>query len=259
MTEAAKASATIMARLKGEAKANGSERRLGTLARLEEACDDIVSGRALDLAREHGWDKAYFMQHRRLVARSVHEYVLMRRYIAPKSVWNGPTKDTIAHDKNLSAYLSARDTEREVARRPSRRGTKSRAIDDIIAEKLDFNDQAAVRAALEGGRLAKRQFDTLAAFFHKLAGVDLRQLDAFSFEDVARSIRGQIGGDDRQVLSKLVERLQNNTVLVEMGLVFRNGRVKMDYAPGTDLVRPEELTVLVRLAGPDPDSLVSIN
>ncbi|MGO7864948.1 hypothetical protein ACC676_25620 [Rhizobium ruizarguesonis] len=67
-----------------------------------------------------------------------------------------------------------------------------------------------MRAALESGRLAKRQFETLAAFFHKLAGVDLRRLDVFSFEDVARSIRGQIGGDDRQALAKLVERLHDH-------------------------------------------------
>lgn len=259
MTGETTASTDIMTRLKGEAKINGSDRRLATLMRLEQACDDILSGRALELAREHGWDKAYFLPHRRLVARSVDEYIRMRRYIAPKSSWTGPTKDTIAHDEHLASYLTARDTEREVARRPSRRGTKARAVDDIVAEKLDFNEQATVRAALESGRLAKRQFDTLAAFFHKLAGIDLRRLDAFSFEDVARSIRGQIGGDDRQALGKLVERLQDQVFLMEMNLVLERGKVRMYDGLRSVLVERDELVVLARLAGLDPDSLVSIN
>ncbi|TAV34375.1 hypothetical protein ELI36_19020 [Rhizobium ruizarguesonis] len=49
-----------------------------------------------------------------------------------------------------------------------------------------------MRAALVSGRLAKRQFETLAAFFHKLAGVDLRRLDVFSFEDVAGRSEGKL-------------------------------------------------------------------
>lgn len=132
-------------------------------------------------------------------------------------------------------------------------------MDEIIAAKLDFNELQTVRSALEHGRQAKLKFDTLAAFFHRLSAVDLKQYDTFSYEDVAKSIRGQVSGDDREAISQLVDRLRDNELLVGMGLVFRNGRVKMDFAPGTDLVKPGELKVLVRLAGLDPDSLLSVN
>ncbi len=249
----------IIKTLRQQARDNGSETRLRTLDRLEEACNEIISGQALEFARKHDWDTSYFLPHRRLVPNSVDQYRKMRKFADPKSDWTGPTKDTIAHDEGLKGYVSARDLERDQARRPPRRATKAREVDEIIAAKLDFNELQMVRAALEQGRQAKLKFDTLAAFFHKLSAVDLKQYDTFSYEDVARSIRGQISGDDRETLSQLADRLQDNELLVGMGLVFRNGRVKMDFSPGTDLVKPPELRVLVRLAGLDPDSLVSVN
>ncbi|UXT43313.1 hypothetical protein FY137_18795 [Agrobacterium tumefaciens] len=249
----------IIKTLRQQARDNGSETRLRTLDRLEEACNDITSGHALQFAREHNWDISYFLPQRRLVPNSVDQYRKMRKFVDPKSDWTGPTKDTIAHDAGLKAYVSARDNERNQARRPSRRATKAREVDDIIASKLDFNELQTVRSALERGRQATLKFDTLAAFFHRLSAVDLRRYDTFSYEEVAKSIRGQISGEDREILSQLADRLRNNELLVEMGLVFRNGRVKMDFSPGTDLVKPSELRVLVRLAGLDPDSLVSVN
>ncbi len=259
MSEERAMSGEIMKTLRLQALDNDSGTRLRTLARLEEACNDIASGRALEFAREHGWDVACFLPHRRLVPNTVDQYRKMRKFADPKSDWTGPTKDTIAHDEGLKGYVAARDAERMQARRPPRRATKARKVDEIIAEKLDFNELELVRTALEHGRQAKLKFDTLAAFFHRLSAVDLRRYDTFSYEDVARSIRGQIGGDDRELLSQLAERLQDNELLAEMGLVFRSGRVKMDFPPGTDLVKPAELRVLVRLAGLDPDSLVSVN
>jgi len=259
MSEDRVTSGEIMKTLRQQARDNESETRLRTLARLEEACNDIVSGQALEFARKHGWDLSFFLPHRRLVPNSVDQYRRMRKFADPKSDWTGPTKDTIAHDEGLKGYVSARDAERDQARRPPRRATKAGSVDEIIAAKLDFNELQLVRTALERGRQAKLKFDTLAAFFHRLSAVDLRQYDTFSYEDVARSIRGQISGDDREVLSQLADRLQDNELLVGMGLVFRNGRVKMDFSPGTDLVKPAELRVLVRLAGLDPDSLVSVN
>ncbi|MEA1842955.1 hypothetical protein [Agrobacterium tumefaciens] len=259
MSEDRAISDEIMKTLRQQARDNDSGTRLRTLARLEEACNDIASGRALEFAREHGWDIAYFLPHRRLVPNTVDQYRKMRKFADPKSDWTGPTKDTIAHDEGLKGYVTARDAERLQARRPPRRATKSRKVDEIIAQKLDFNELELVRTALEQGRQAKLKFDTLAAFFHRLSAVDLRQYDTFSYEDVARSIRGQISGDDREALSHLAKRLQDNELLAEMGLVFRNGRVKMGFSPGTDLVKPSELSVLVRLAGLDPDSLVSVN
>lgn len=100
-------STEIIKTLRQQARDNGSETRLRTLDRLEKACDDIVSGQALESARKHGWDVSYFMPHRRLVPNSVDQYRKMRKYADPKSDWTGPTKDTIAHDEGLKGYVLA--------------------------------------------------------------------------------------------------------------------------------------------------------
>ncbi|MBY5367841.1 hypothetical protein [Rhizobium leguminosarum] len=253
-------SARIMARLVQEAKDNGSDRRLGTLARLKEACDDIASGRALELARKEGWSTTYFHPHRRLVALSVHEYRKLKQSLSPRTEPPGPTKDTIAHDEGLSDYLRARDGERNGARPPARKGTRARRVDEILLEKLDLNDQAAVRTELEDGRLARLRYNTLAAFFHKLSGVDLRDRENFSFEDVAAEIRGQISGDDRHALSSLVARLHDDRVLAGMGLQYEahSGRIMTDLGDLV-LITASEMRVLVRLSGLNPDSLKPIN
>jgi hypothetical protein len=253
-------SAKIMARLVQEAKDNGSDRRVGTLARLKEACDDIISGRALQLARKKGWSTTYFHPHRRLVALSVHEYRKLKQSISPRTEPPGPTKDTIAHDEGLSDYLRARDNERNGARPPARKGTRARRADEIILDKLDFNDQTIVRTELEEGRLARLRYSTLAAFFHKLSGVDLRNRESFSFEDVATAIRGQISGEDRQAIASLVTRLHDNRALAEIGLQYeeRTGRVMTDLGDLV-LVTAGEMRVLVRLSGLDPDRLKSGN
>lgn len=253
-------STQIMARLVQEAKDNGSDRRVGTLARLKEACDDIVSGRALELARKKGWRTTYFHPHRRLVALSVHEYRKLKQSLSPRTEPPGPTKDTIAHDEGLSDYLRARDNERNGARPPARKGTRARRTDEILLEKLDFNDQTTIRTELEDGRLARLRYNTLAAFFHKLSGVDLRSRESFSFEEVDAEIRGQISGDDRQALASLVARLHDNRALAGMGLQYvdRTGKVMTDLGDLV-LVTAAEMRVLVRLSGLDPDRLKSVN
>jgi len=253
-------SSQIMATLMLEAKDNGSDRRLGTLARLKEACDDILSGRALELARKKGWSTTYFHPHRRLVALSVHEYRKLKQSLSPGTEPPGPTKDTIAHDKGLSDYLQARDGERNGARPSARKGTRARRTDEILLENLDFNDQSVVRTELEEGRRARLRYNTLAAFFHKLSGVDLRDRENFSFEDVAAEIRGQISSDDRQELSNLVVRLHDNRVLAGMGLQYEkdSARIMTDLGDLV-LVTASEMRVLVRLAGLNPDRLKPID
>jgi len=235
-----------------EAENNGSKSRLGTLSRLKEACDDVLSGEALKLARELGWRKDWFMPNRPLVVRSVHEYRKMRHNRSPRTEPTGPTLDTIAHDHGLSSYVKARERERMAVNRPPRprSGTRARRSDDIIAEKLDFNEQGIVRAELIDGRLAKLKYDTLAAFFHRLSGVDIGKRESFSFEDVASSIRGQISTDDRDALARLAVRLHDNELLVAMGLINEVGRIRTDYGDAV-LVKSDELRVLVRLAGLD--------
>jgi hypothetical protein len=256
--------AAIMARLVQQAKDNGSARRLETLSRLKEACDDIVSGHALELARRNQWRTTYFHPGRRLVALSIHEYRRLRQHISPKTEPPGPTKDTIAHDVDLVSYLRARENERagtqSQSRSRDRRGSRSRKSDDIILEKLDPEEQNVVRTELEEGRLSRLRFNTLARFFHKLSGVDLRDRENFSFEDVAREIRGQITGDDREAIARLAERFHDNRTLAGMGLQFeeRSGRVMTDLGDLV-LVRADELRVLVRLAGIDPDGLKAVN
>ncbi len=247
-------SEAIMQALVLEAENNGSKSRLGTLDRLKEACDAVLSGHALKLAREYGWRKDWFMPNRPLVVRSVHEYRKMMHNRSPRTEPTGPTRDTIAHDQGLSSYVRSRETERSAMDRPPRprSGTRARRSDDIISEKLDYNDQAILRTELADGRLAKRKYDTLAAFFHRLSGVDIGKKASFSFEDVASSIRGQISADDREALSRLANRLHNNEFLVAIGLINDRGSIRTDFGDAV-LVRADELRVLTRLAAVDAD------
>ncbi len=44
-------------------------------------------------------------------------------------------------------------------------------------------------------------------------------------------------------------RLQDNSELEEFDLIYRSGRVKMGIGAGFDLIYPEEMRLLERLAG----------
>lgn len=57
-----------------------------------------------------------------------------------------------------------------------------------------------------------------------------------------------IGAEDTKLIRKLVSRLRDKAALEEFDLIYSSGRLKMDRRGGLDLIYPEEMRLLERLA-----------
>lgn len=252
-----------MERLAAEAKRSGDARRVGTLSRLIEACDDILSGEAYKRAKAAKLDPESFNPNFvRLKSNVVHRYVLLRKKLeGAASPWNGPVTTTIRAEKDLMTYLALREREAKRPGRPKQKGPRARRLDEIVDSIQGISDQAVLREALADGRKWKQDLDILlAALRQLLPHIDI---DALRRGKVpATKSEGSVGPlglvpQDTHLLRKLVARLQDNGFLSDFGLVHRNGRLKMDMAPGLDLVFPEELLLLIRLSGRSLSSSIS--
>jgi hypothetical protein len=249
---------SLMARLASEARRSGDARRIGTLARLVEACDEILSGEAYKRAKTAKLDPELFNPNFvRLKSNIVHQYVLLRKKLeGGNSQWNGPVATTIRAEKELMAYLALREREAERPKRPRYKGPRTRRLDEIVDRIEGISDQAVVRQALADGRAWKRELDILLAALRQLLphiDIDaLREGKALFTNPREPAVVAGLAPQDEHVLRKLVARVQDAEFLSEFGLVNRNGRLKMDIAPGLDLIFPEELQLLVRLSGAEP-------
>lgn len=247
----------LMKRLVSEAERIGDARRLGTLSRLVEACDELLTGEAYRRAKAARREPEFFNPNfLRLNSNTVHQYVRLRAHLdGGGTSWTGPVATTIRAEKDLMAYLKLREQE---AKRPGAarsRRPRSRKLDEIVDGLQSITDQAVLRQALADGRQWKRELDILLATLRLLPDFDV---DAFREGKVlapggAEGGRVAIAPEDAKTLRKLLARLRDNDALSDFGLVFRSGRVKMDFAPGTDLVLPEEVSLLERLSGIGPE------
>lgn len=245
----------LMGRLKRQAESAQDSRRTGTLSRLVEACDDLLSGEAYKRAKAARRDPEVFNPNfLRLSSNIVASYIRLRGHLEGSGTsWTGPVAVTMRSDKDLMAYLKLREVE---AKRPGRarsRGPRSRKLEEIVDGLQSITDQAVLRQALADARQWKRELDILLAALRRLPGIDIDALR----EGRATAPSSGSGGaatlapDDIKTLRGLLGRLRDNNRLPEFGLVFRKGRVKMDFAPDTDLILPEEMSLLARLASID--------
>jgi hypothetical protein len=242
----------LMDRLRVEAGAAADNRRLGTLSRLVEACDDFLSGEAYRKAKSARREPEFFNPNfQALNSNRVEQYVRLRGFLeGGNTSWTGPVATTIRADKNLMAYLKLREQEAKRPGKPKSRGPRSRKLEEIVDGLQSITDQAALRQALADGRKWKRELDILLAALRRLPAIDvdaLREGTVLSPTTVTGAPT-LLAPEDSKTLRRLLARLQDSDGLSEFGLVFRNGRVKMDFAPGTDLVMPEEILLLARLA-----------
>lgn len=248
---------TLMDRLRSEAERIGDARRLGTLSRLVEACDDLLSGEAYRKAKAARRDPEFFNPNfLRLNSNTVHQYVRLRGHVDGSGTsWTGPVATTIRAEKDLMAYLKLREQETKRPGNPRSRRPRSRKLDEIVNGLQSITDQAALRQALADGRQWKRELDILLATLRRLPAIDIDALREGKIvsPSPAAGAPGLLAPEDSKTLRKLLARLKDNKGLSDFGLIFRSGRVKMDLAPGTDLVLPEELSLLARLAGVDAD------
>jgi hypothetical protein len=167
-----------------------------------------------------------------------------------KTEWTGPVATTIRSDKDLMAYLKLRDVESKRPGRPKRPTPRSRRADEIIDRIDNIHDQALLREVLAKAREAKRQLDIMVSALRKHPEIDVDALREGQYSP--RKIDGPlaqsaISADDTKLIRKLAARLQDNAELDVFDLIYSGGRVKTEA--GDDLVYPEEMRLLTRLAG----------
>lgn len=245
---------SLMDRLQSEAKRASDLRRAGTLTRLVDACDEILSGQAYKRAKLARQDPTVFNPNFvKLNSRVIEMYVRFRaRLDKGETEWTGPVATTIRGDKDLMTYLKLRDAESKRPGRPTRPTTQSRRADEIIDRIDSIHDQALLREILAKAREAKRQLDIMVAALRKHPEINVDGLREGRYSSVkidGPQAQSSVSAGDTKLFQKLVARLQNNDELEEFDLVYRSGRVKMSMGSGLDLIYPEEMRLLERLAG----------
>lgn len=229
-----------------------SSRRAGTLSRLREACDAILSGEAEKLARNPvaKEDPAYFRQRRpKLSTPMIERYVKMRQRLeGAGSDWTGPVAVTIRKDPDLDDYYNQRLA--ELAPFRERRFSAHPRADHIEAamRELPLTDRSIIREALDEGRQAKRELDMLRHALRNIPGLDLDAVLSGDKPQPTYQLLEALPAAERLTLKSLLSRITDPNALRETGLVFRDGRLSVDYS-GEDIVMPEEISLLRRLAG----------
>lgn len=252
MTESNKQSDIIILRLRTDAATRGrySEVRIGTIDRLEVACNDILSGKAFELAEVHGYVQNHFPKVRPLLSYVlVEKYVNMRQRLAlpDRAQWTGPKAGVIGRDADLKAYVDARRFE-AAGNKPSRvRGNAARALEDCIA-KLPFEERYLVRSAIEQGRAWKMELDVARQAAKLLQPVAIENLNPATTR-VGASSTGFLAAGDTELLRDFILRFKNADYLDPFGLVYSGGHVKMPFPPSRVLIEKSEMEVIARLAG----------
>lgn len=238
----------LIDRLRSAATMAGDRRRLGTLARLVEACDEILSGEAYNRAKSAGEDPESFNpQFPKLNPRIIEMYVRLRKRTEKgSSEWTGPVGTTIRADRELRDYVKLRFAEVGAPNRPKARSNRAQQLDEIVNTVPGLTGQAMLRQALAEGRLWKRQFDILSAALRQgpVADIESLYMGRVSIIDMP-----SLSLLEQEILQHFVTRLKDAKTLAEFGLTYHGGRIKMDYAPGSDLVVAEELRLLEKVAG----------
>lgn len=260
----------ILERLRIEAQALGRpEQRLATLDRLEEACNDIASGKAAEYVQaaaraEPSFKGTYDTYFKRppiaIRPPRIEEYVKARRTLDQrkgiKSIWTGPTGVTIRGEaEGMLAYVRRREAEQD---NPGKKVKRSPALEDYIDQIPDLSGRQAVRFALDDGREAKRQLHLLKQGLLKIPGIDVHAIlgqrsgsSALPAPVESASPTLGLSEAETEALQKLVERLTDSTALAGHDLEYDGNRIK-NKATKAALVEKPELAVLKRLAG-QPD------
>ncbi|MBP0438055.1 hypothetical protein [Tianweitania sediminis] len=239
-----------------EADAGGNRTRLGTLARVVVACDDMVSGEAHKLAKKAKMHGAKFdPQFVKINSRTVHAYVKLRAHLdGPKTEWVGPWDTVIRADKDLKAYVDLRHQELVEGQpaKPKSRGARSVEVERIVDGIESLTDRQTLRFALADARKWKRDYDILAATLSRMPALNVEELlkgNASPTAVAGSASPGVLTPEEMRTLRKLVARLRDDRVLADFELMHASGAVKMDGPPGLDLVYPEEIGLLARLSG----------
>jgi hypothetical protein len=232
-------------------KGRYSNIRLGTIARLEIACDDILSGKAYQLADAQGYAQNDFPHTRpQLTYSLIGKYVKMRQRAAlpDRAEWTGPAAAVVSRDKDLKAYVDARRVEAFAARPRKARSNTAIALEEIIA-KLPIEDRYIVRGEIEKGRSWKQELDLAHEFSKRMQPVRIEDLNPLPRAEQGRASSELLDSDETELLRRLLVRLKNVQYLEPFGLGYSDGLLKMNFSPGRILIEGDEMAVIARLAG----------
>lgn len=253
MTETHKQSDSIILRLRTDAATRGrySNVRMGTIDRLEIACDDILSGKAYELADTHGYVQNPFPNARPMLSYIlVEKYVNMRQRLAlpDRAQWTGPKAGVIGRDADLRAYVDARRVE-AAGKKPRRvRGNAARAVEEVLA-KLPIEERYLVRSAIEQGRAWKMELDVARQAVKLLQPVSIESLNPTATHMGEASSTAFLSAGDTELLRDFLLRFKNPDYVDPFGLVYSGGNVKMAFPPSRVLIEKSEMEVIARLAG----------
>jgi hypothetical protein len=239
----------IFERLVAEAKMSPrGEVRLATLDRTKTACDDIVSGRAADVARRAGADPALFPKSMPWVnPRKVHQYVKFRRRLDGEKQWPGPHETTLKA-ADLKAYLDARNAEaRGFAKLPPKTSRRRKVI-EIVSAIQPPSDRDLVIRTIDEACLAKDRFQIAREMIKQIGGIDLDALVDGKWSPPAQT-SPNLEPEKKRVLLHLIKRLTDDGLLAEFGLVYDGSRIKMDGGTGATLVPKDAMDLLCALCG----------
>jgi hypothetical protein len=166
---------SLMERLEAEAKRRGDPRRLVTLSRLVQACNDLQSGAAYRQAKaaRETFAEIYDPRYLNLRSKLVSHYVDYRRRIeGPSSEWTGPHDVTIRRHPEWMTYLRLRRDEAGSSKK-KRRTEGSKRLDDMIDHIPDVFERDQIRAAVERGRKSRNDLNILIEACRKLPEIDI--------------------------------------------------------------------------------------
>lgn len=246
--------ASLLAALLDDARRRErSASMLATLSRLVEACNDIESGRAAELAAKAGVEQVKLRPGlNKITSVAIEAYVRVRRALDghPDSEWTGPGAVTVRSTRSYNNYVKAR-ADRVVSRKRSRPTDRDRRLEEIVGNLAAAEDRNELRWALEEGRKARRREVLMLRAIRTLQpDFDLDQLlSGNSGDSTGPRSATDLAPADLQLLRRLVRRLTSGDDLRIFGLTFSAGRVKMTAPPSSRLIEKDEVALLLKLAG----------
>lgn len=243
-------STTILQRLRQTAaKSARPSIRNATIDRLVQACDAIESGDAETLIRSTFGKTRGILGAQRINPTNLEKYVVARSKTDPE--WIGPHRVLLQRDRDLNAYLVAREDEREKPTLPNRPTTQRKLLEDAISKLPTIEMRMDLRYALEDGRQARRLLNLLTAGLRSSTSIDVDSLMAGTSHAPATASNVDaltLSGNviliqQRDQIRTLLERLLDAEELARAGLEFENDRIRVKSTKQA-LIKPSELKVL---------------
>jgi hypothetical protein len=223
---------------------------LGTLARVVEACDAIISGDAATLAqglRQH--TDSLRLGRTPLNSRTIDAYIRLREIVDRRakvpSEWTGPRDSTIRRTDDLRKYVDVRRDAMTSKPRPSS-GSRARRVEEVVGGIASPEARQDLRFTLEQGYVAQRQLAILKkAIETNFPAIDLGAL--VSGQGSSQPAPKSLDEPARRALAQLAAKLEDQQHLRHFGLVNDGKRIKLAQPPGTQLIEKAELEALMLL------------